>query len=46
MLARSHAVLGEQGASRRYLLQALRLDPKLLGRPWVARRLVASVVRR
>jgi GT2 family glycosyltransferase len=46
MLARSHAVLGEQGASRRYLLRALRLDPALLGRPWVARRLVASIVRR
>jgi glycosyltransferase involved in cell wall biosynthesis len=46
MLARSHAVLRDQPASRRYLLQALRLDPGLIGRPWVARRLVGSVVRR
>jgi glycosyltransferase involved in cell wall biosynthesis len=46
MLARSHAVLGDQHASRRFLLQALRLDPGLIRRPWVARRLVASVVRR
>ena len=29
-----------------YLLQALRLDPGLIRRRWVARRLVASVVRR
>jgi glycosyltransferase involved in cell wall biosynthesis len=42
MLARSHAVLGDQRRSRTYLLQALRLDPRLLGRPWVLRRLVAS----
>ena len=46
MLARSWAVLGEQGASRRHLLRALRLDPKLLRRPWVPRRLVASLVKR
>jgi hypothetical protein len=46
MLARSYAVLEDQPASRRYLLQALRLDPGLIRRPWVARRLVASVVRR
>ena len=46
MLARSWAVLGEQGKSRRHLLRALRLDPKLIGRPWVPRRLVASLVKR
>jgi hypothetical protein len=46
MLARSYAVLGDQAASRRHLLRALRLDPGLIRRPWVARRLVASVVRR
>ena len=46
MLARSYAVLEDQPASRSYLLQALRLDPGLIRRPWVARRLVASVVRR
>jgi hypothetical protein len=46
MLARSWAVLGDQGASRRHLLRALRLDPRLLRRPWVPRRLVASFVKR
>lgn len=46
MLARSYAVLGEQRESRRYLLQALRIDPRLLGRPWVPKRLVASFVKR
>ena len=46
MLARSYAVLEDQPASRGYLLQALRLDPALILRPWVGRRLVASVVRR
>jgi hypothetical protein len=46
MLARSHAVLGEQAASRRRLVEALRLDPGLVRRPWVARRLVASLVKR
>jgi glycosyltransferase involved in cell wall biosynthesis len=46
MLARSWAVLGDQGASRRHLLRALRLDPGLLRRPWVPRRLVASFVKR
>jgi glycosyltransferase involved in cell wall biosynthesis len=45
MLARSHAVLGEQGRSRRYLLRALRLDPGLLKEPWVLRRLAASALR-
>ena len=46
MLARSWAVLGEQARSRRHLLRALRLDPRLLGQPWVPRRLVASLVKR
>jgi glycosyltransferase involved in cell wall biosynthesis len=46
MLARSHAVLGEQRESRRYLLQALRLDPRVLGQAWVPKRLVASFVKR
>jgi glycosyltransferase involved in cell wall biosynthesis len=46
MLARSWAVLDDQGASRRHLLRALRLDPTLLRHPWVGRRLVASVVKR
>jgi glycosyltransferase involved in cell wall biosynthesis len=46
MLARSWAVLGDQAASRRHLLRALRLDPRLLRRPWVPRRLVASLVKR
>ena len=46
MLARSYAVLDDQPASRGYLLQALRLDPGLIRKPWVARRLVASLVRR
>jgi len=46
MLARSHAVLGEQGESRRRLLQALRLDPRLLREPWIVRRLVASALKR
>ena len=45
MLARSWAVLGEQAKSRRHLLRALRLDPALLREPWVARRLVASLVK-
>ena len=45
MLARSHAVLGEQGASRRYLLRAMRLDPGLVRRPWVLRRLAGSALR-
>jgi glycosyltransferase involved in cell wall biosynthesis len=45
MLARSHAVLADQASSRRYLLQALRLDPSLLRQAWVARRLVASALR-
>lgn len=45
MLARSYAVLSDQASSRRHLLQALRLDPGLLRRPWVARRLVASVLK-
>ncbi|MDX6423917.1 MAG: hypothetical protein QOI67_1388 [Gaiellaceae bacterium] len=46
MLARSWAVLDDQSASRRHLLRALRLDPGLLRRPWVPRRLVASFVKR
>jgi glycosyltransferase involved in cell wall biosynthesis len=46
MLARSWAVLADQRRSRRHLLKALRLDPALLREPWVARRLVASLVRR
>jgi hypothetical protein len=46
MLARSWAVLGDQGASRRHLLRALRLDPGLLRQAWVPRRLVASLVKR
>jgi glycosyltransferase involved in cell wall biosynthesis len=46
MLARSHAVLGDQAASRRYLREAIRLDRSLLREPWVLRRLVASVVKR
>lgn len=46
MLARSHAVLGEQRESRRYLLQALRLDPGVIRQPWVPKRLVASFVKR
>ena len=46
MLARSYAVLGEQRESRRYLLEALRLDPRLLRQPWVRKRLVASFVKR
>jgi hypothetical protein len=46
MLARSYAVLSDQAASRRYLFEALRLEPSLIKRPWIARRLVASVVRR
>jgi glycosyltransferase involved in cell wall biosynthesis len=45
MLARSHAVLAEQRESRRYLLQALRLDPGLVRQPWVLRRLIASAVK-
>ena len=46
MLARSWAVLDDQRASRRHLVRALRLDPALLREPWVARRLVASIVKR
>lgn len=46
MLSRSYAVLGEQGESRKHLLQALRLDPGVIRRPWVAKRLVASYVKR
>ena len=46
MLARSWAVLEDQRASRRHLVRALRLDPTLLREPWIARRLVASVVKR
>ena len=46
MLARSWAVLDDQGKSRRHLLRALRLDPGLLRQAWVPRRLVASLVKR
>jgi glycosyltransferase involved in cell wall biosynthesis len=46
MLSRSWAVLDDQRRSRRHLLHALRLDPALLREPWVARRLVASLVKR
>jgi hypothetical protein len=46
MLARSWAVLDDQRASRKHLVRALRLDPGLLREPWVARRLVASLVKR
>jgi glycosyltransferase involved in cell wall biosynthesis len=46
MLARSWAVLSDQRRSRRHLLRALRLDPALLREPWVARRIVASLVKR
>jgi glycosyltransferase involved in cell wall biosynthesis len=46
MLARSHAVLGRQRESRRYLLQAVRLDPRVLGQPWVPKRLIASFIKR
>jgi len=46
MLARSYAVLGEQRESRRYLLQALRLDPGVIRQTWVPKRLVASFVKR
>jgi glycosyltransferase involved in cell wall biosynthesis len=46
MLARSYAVLGDQTASRTYLLDAIRRRPSLLAQPWIAKRLVASVVRR
>jgi glycosyltransferase involved in cell wall biosynthesis len=46
MLARSYAVLGEQRQSRHHLLEALRLDPGVIRRPWVAKRLVASFVKR
>ena len=45
MLARSHAVLGHQGESRRWLLRALRLDPGLVRQGWVLRRLAASALR-
>jgi glycosyltransferase involved in cell wall biosynthesis len=46
MLARSWAVLGDQKASRRHLLRALRLDRGLLREPWVVRRLVGSTLKR
>jgi glycosyltransferase involved in cell wall biosynthesis len=46
MLARSWAVLDDQRRSRKHLVRALRLDPGLLREPWVARRLVASLVKR
>jgi glycosyltransferase involved in cell wall biosynthesis len=46
MLARSWAVLDDQRRSRKHLLRALRLDPGVLREPWVARRLVASLVKR
>jgi glycosyltransferase involved in cell wall biosynthesis len=46
MLARSWAVLGEQRRSRRHLLRALRLDPALVRKPWILRRLAASFVPR
>jgi glycosyltransferase involved in cell wall biosynthesis len=46
MLARSHAVLSDQQTSRRYLLEAVRLDPGLLRQGWIVRRLVASVLKR
>ena len=46
MLARSWAVLDDQRQSRKHLVRALRLDPGLLREPWVARRLVASLVKR
>jgi glycosyltransferase involved in cell wall biosynthesis len=46
MLARSHAVLGDQRRSRRYLVGALRLDPGLVREPWVPKRLVASFLKR
>jgi glycosyltransferase involved in cell wall biosynthesis len=46
MLARSWAVLGDQRRSRKHLLGALRLDPMLLREPWIARRLVASLVKK
>jgi glycosyltransferase involved in cell wall biosynthesis len=46
MLARSWAVLDDQRASRRHVFRALRLDPRLLGEPWVVRRLAASLVKR
>jgi glycosyltransferase involved in cell wall biosynthesis len=45
MLARSHAVLGHQAESRRHLLRALRLDPGLVRRGWVLRRLAASALK-
>jgi glycosyltransferase involved in cell wall biosynthesis len=46
MLARSHAVLSDQPASRGYLREAIRLDRTLLREPWVVRRLFASLVKR
>jgi hypothetical protein len=46
MLGRSHAVLGRQRESRRYLVEALRVDPAVALRPWVPKRLVASFVKR
>jgi glycosyltransferase involved in cell wall biosynthesis len=45
MLARSHAVLGDQAQSRRHLLRALRLDPGLARQAWVLRRLAASALK-
>jgi glycosyltransferase involved in cell wall biosynthesis len=46
MLARSWAVLGDQKASRRHLLRALRLDRGLLRESWIVRRLVGSTLKR
>lgn len=46
MLGRSHAVLSDQRASRRYLLEAIRVDPGLLREGWILRRLAASVLKR
>jgi glycosyltransferase involved in cell wall biosynthesis len=46
MLSRSYAVLGDQSASRRHLLEAVRLDRTILLRPWVSRRLFGSFLRR
>ena len=46
MLARSHAVLGDQRRSRSCLLRAIRLDPRVIRQPWIAKRLIASFVKR
>ena len=45
MLSRSWAVLGDQRQSRRFLVAALRVDPGLVRRPWVVRRLAASLLK-